>query len=266
MDMAEQHNTVTLQIDGHVAEIMLNRAHALNAFDHAMHIELKDVFLAVAENPDVRAIVFGADGEHFSAGGDFDLILRDREDHAQRLKMRQEGKKLLAAIGGCPVPIVTALQGQAVGLGATVALCADAIVAARTAKISDPHVIIGLAAGDGGAVLWPLHAGLLRAKRYLLTGDRLTAQQAFDIGLITDLVDRTDEVLPAARVIARQIAAAPPRAVQLTKKVLNQIFQVRLEELFELGMAAEMETFVSEDLVEAIGAFREKRKPTYKNR
>ncbi|UZW57061.1 enoyl-CoA hydratase/isomerase family protein [Sphingobium sp. JS3065] len=262
--MAYDYETISVRIEGHVAEILLDRPAALNAFDHAMHIEAKEAFLEVRENRDVRAIVFGGNGQHFSAGGDFGLILRDREDHATRQKMRGEGKKLLAAIAGCPIPVVTALQGQAVGLGATVALCSDAIVAARNAKISDPHVVIGLAAGDGGAVMWPLHTGLLRAKRYLLTGDRLTAQQAYEMGLVTDLVETPEEVLDAARAIARRIAGLPPRAVQLTKEVLNQIFRMRLEELFDNGMAAEMETFVSEDLVEAISAFREKREPVYK--
>lgn len=264
--MAYDYKTIAVTIDGHVAEIVLNRPAELNAFDHIMHIEAKEAFLEVRENVDIRAIVFAGNGQHFSAGGDFDLILRDREDHAMRSKMRGEGKKLLSAIADCHVPVITALQGQAVGLGATVALCSDAIVAARNAKISDPHVVIGLAAGDGGAVMWPLHTGLLRAKRYLLTGDRLTAEQAYQMGLVTDLVDTPEEVLDAARAIAKRVAALPPRAVQSTKQVLNQIFRMRLEEVFDHGMGLEMETFLSEDLVEAISAFREKRKPVYQNR
>lgn len=264
--MAFDYKTVSVTIDGDVAEILLNRPDQLNAFDHAMHIETKEAFLEVRALPDIRAIVFGAAGTTFSAGGDFDLILKDREDAGTRAQMRTEGKLLLSAIADCHVPVVTALQGQAVGLGATVALGADAIVAARNAKISDPHVVIGLAAGDGGCVMWPLHTGLLRAKRYLLSGDRLTAEQAYEMGLITDIVDTAEEVLPTARALARRMASLPPMAVQSTKRVLNQIFRMRLEELFDYGMAMEMETFVSEDLVEAIGAFREKRKPVYKNR
>ena len=264
--MAYDYTTVRVTVADHIAEILLNRPDELNAFNHTLPLETTEAFLAVREDRDVRAIVFGGNGKHFSAGGDFDLILKDREDHDSRAKMRVEGKKLLAAIADCPIPVVTALQGQAIGLGATVALCADAIVAARSAKIADPHVIIGLAAGDGGCVMWPLHTGLIRAKRYLLTGDRLTAEQAYEFGLVTDLVDSPEEVLGAARTIASRIAALPPRAVQSTKQVLNQIFRMRLEELFDHGMAMEMETFVSEDLVEAISALREKRSPTFRNR
>jgi enoyl-CoA hydratase len=264
--MGYDYKTVAVSINGHVAEILLNRPENFNAFDHVLHFEVKKAFLEVRENRNVRAIVFAGNGQHFSAGGDFDEILQDREDHVSRAKMRDEGKKLLSAIADCPIPVVTALQGQAIGLGATVALCADAIVAARSAKIADPHVVIGLAAGDGGCVMWPLHAGLLRAKRFLLTGDRLTAEQAYEFGLVTDLVDTPEEVLGAAHAIASRIAALPPLAVQSTKSVLNQIFRMRLEELFEHGMAMEMETFVSDDLVEAISALREKRRPTFQNR
>lgn len=264
--MLGDYETVTVTIDGNVAEIQLNRPAQHNAFDHAMHIETKDAFLALRAERNVRAIVFSGNGPNFSAGGDFDLILKDRQDLAARDRMRREGKLLLCAIADSPVPVVIALHGQAVGLGATVALASDAIVAARNARLSDPHVVIGLAAGDGGCVVWPLHAGLLQAKRYLLTGDRLTGEAAHAMGLITDLVEAEDEVLPAARALARRIAALPPRAVQATKQVLNRILQKRIEEIFDLGMALEMETFVSDDLAEAIGALREKRSPSYHNR
>jgi enoyl-CoA hydratase len=180
--------------------------------------------------------------------------------------MRAGARPLILAIADSTVPVVTALQGDAVGLGATLMLATDAVVAAKTARISDPHVMIGLAAGDGGCVAWPIHAGLLRAKRYLLTGDRLTAKDAHDMGLITDLVETPAEVLPAARALAARIAALPPLAIQATKRALNQVFRNRFEEVFDQALAYEMETFTSEDVVEAISAFREKRKPTFTGR
>ena len=199
-------------------------------------------------------------------GGDFDAILADRTDIERRRQMRAGARPLILAIADSTVPVVTALQGDAVGLGATLMLATDAVVAAKTARISDPHVMIGLAAGDGGCVAWPIHAGLLRAKRYLLTGDRLTAKDAHDMGLITDLVETPAEVLPAARALAARIAALPPLAIQATKRALNQVFRNRFEEVFDQALAYEMETFTSEDVVEAISAFREKRKPTFTGR
>jgi enoyl-CoA hydratase len=180
--------------------------------------------------------------------------------------MRAQVRPLLLAIADSHIPVITALQGDAVGLGATLMMGTDAVVAARTARISDPHVVIGLAAGDGGCVGWPLHVGLLRAKRYLLTGDRLTAEDAHRMGLVTDLVETAAEVMPAARALAARIAALPPLAVQATKRALNQVFRNRFEQVFEQGLAYEMDTFVSEDVVEAIAAFRERRPPKYTGR
>jgi len=264
--MIPAFSTIEVLIEGHVAEIILNRPTAHNSFTHLMHVELKQAFLAVRELPDVRAIVLAAHGASFSAGGDFDLILSHRADAAARGEMRAEARPLLMAIADSPIPVIAALQGDAVGLGATIALGADAVVAARKARISDPHVVIGLAAGDGGAVLWPLHMGLLRAKRYLLTGDRLTAEDAYAMGLVTDLVETPETVIGAARQLAERIAALPPLAVQGTKRALNQIFLARANEVFEQALAAEMETFQSDDVAEAISAIKERRKPVYTGR
>jgi enoyl-CoA hydratase len=264
MKMTPHFSTLDVLVTGHVAEITLNRPAALNSFTHVMHVELKQAFLAVREQVQIRAIILAANGKSFSAGGDFDLILASRDDVTARQEMQSEARPLLMAIADSPIPVIAALQGDAVGLGATIALGADAIVAARLARISDPHVVIGLAAGDGGSVLWPLHIGLLRAKRYLLTGDRLTAEDAYAMGLVTDLVDTPEQVLEAARQLAGRIAALPPLAVQGTKRALNQIFRNRVEEVFEQALAAEMAAFTSEDVAEAIAAIKARRKPIYK--
>jgi enoyl-CoA hydratase len=262
----QKFSTVDIIINGYVAEIILNRPEANNAFDHAMHLELQQAFMAVREEPGIRAIILAGNGPHFSAGGDFELMLADRQDPAVLARSREEVRPLLMSIADSPIPVVAALQGEAVGLGATVLLGADAVVAARKARISDPHVVIGLAAGDGGCVFWPQHIGLLRAKRYLLTGDRLTAEDAHAMGLVTDLVDNAEDVLPAARKLAGRIAALPPLAVQSTKRALNQLFRNQMAAVFEQALDAEMETFASEDLVEAVSAFRERRKPVYQGK
>jgi len=258
--------TIEVRVEGHVAEIVLNQPASHNSVTHAMHFEIKDAFLAMRAEAEVRAIVFGSTGKSFSAGGNFDEILADREDAVRRNAMRAQVRPLLLAIADSHIPVITALQGDAVGLGATLMMGTDAVVAAKTARISDPHVVIGLAAGDGGCVGWPLHVGLLRAKRYLLTGDRLTAEDAHRMGLVTDLVETPAEVMPAARALAAHIAALPPLAVQATKRALNQVFRHRFEQVFEQGLAYEMDTFVSDDVVEAIAAFRERRPPKYTGR
>lgn len=256
-------NYVDVSIDGAIAEITLNRPDVHNAFTGAVHHALHQAFVSVQAMAGIRAIVFAARGKSFSAGGDFDEILADRADPARLGLLATDGKALFMAIADCHLPVITALQGDAVGLGATLILTSDAIFAARTAKLSDPHIVIGLTAGDGGCVTWPQHIGLLRAKRYLLSGERITAVDAHAMGLITDLVESPEDALPAARAYAARLAALPPLAVQSTKRTLNKFFRDRIEAIYDYGMARELETFVTDDVGEAISAFRKKRAPTY---
>lgn len=254
---------VAVEQTGYVVEITLDRPDLYNSFTKEMHDALHGAFEEGLARPNVRAIVFAARGKAFSAGGDFDEILGNQTDHARRTAMRDGAKPLLMAIADAHVPVVTALQGDAAGLGASLILASDAIFAARSAKISDPHVVVGLAAGDGGCVGWPINVGLLRAKRYLLSGDRIGAEEAHAMGLVTDLVDTPEAVLPAARAYAERLAALPPIAVQNTKRTLNVLFRKQVEAVFDYGMALEIETFATSDVTEAIAAFREKRKPVF---
>ena len=262
--MRTDYQSLAVTIEGLVCQVQLNRPDTRNAIDHQMHDELTDLFGSVSAGDDVRVIVLSAAGSVFCAGGDFDLILADRADPSRRDRLRKDGEALFHGLTQCPLPLVVALHGEAVGLGATLVLGADAVVASRNARLSDPHVVIGLAAGDGGCALWPQVVGFLRAKRYLLTGDRLNAEQAHAMGLVTDLVDTPEEVLNAAMQIARRIAALPPLAVQATKRALNAGFRAQTEEAFRLGLEAEMDTFFSDDVGEAIAAFRERRPGVFK--
>jgi len=262
--MHSTYGTLATNFDGPILEITLNRPASHNSINNDMHQEIKEAFSDARRIPGARAIVFSSTGKSFSAGGDFDQILADRAAREKHVFMEIEGRETLMSIGDCPLPVITALQGDAVGLGATLLLASDAVVAYKEARISDPHVVIGLAAGDGGCVVWPLSTSFLRAKRYLLTGDRIRAEDALSMGLVTDLVDTPDAAVPAARALAERIAALPPLAVKHTKRIFNQLFRQRMDAIFDFGIAAEMQTFVSEDIAEAISAFREKRRPTYK--
>ena len=257
-------DSLSLTVDGHVAEITLTRPHLLNRFDFVLHRDFTEVLLELRGLTDVRAIVLASTGTVFSAGGDFELMLACRADVATRTRTLDEGRLLFRLLADVPVPVVVALHGDAIGLAATVALACDAIVAARTASISDPHVSIGLVAGDGGCVVWPAAAGMLRAKRYLLTGDRLSAEDAWVMGLVSDLVDGPDDVLPAA--LAARMAALPPLAVQGTKRALNQLLQQRAGEVLDLSFTLEAASMASDDLAEAIAAFKERREPKYQGR
>lgn len=257
---------VRITYDGNVAELTLARPELLNRFDSDAHLEFVDALTELHRRRDVRAVVLASTGKVFSAGGDFDLMVALHDDLQRRQAVLDEGKRLLTALLDLPIPIVTALHGDAIGLGATIVLATDAVVAARSARLSDPHVAVGLVAGDGGCVVWPACIGMMRAKRHLLTGDALTAEDAFAMGLVTDLVDSPDDVLQAARSLAARIAALPPLAVQGTKRAMNRSLQQRAGEVLDLSFALEGISMASDDMLEAVSAFRDKRAPTYRGR
>lgn len=249
-----------------VAEILLVRPALLNRFDPQLHAELTDALRAIARDPQVRAVVLGSTGKAFSAGGDFALMEEAHADPRARAAIVDDGRRLLQAFLELPQPVVVAVQGAAIGLGATVALICDVIVAARGAVLADTHVQVGLVAGDGGCLAWPQSVGMARARRHLLTGDPLDAETAWQFGLVTDLVDEPDEALTAARAIATRIAALAPLAVQGTKRALNRVSQQRAGEVVDLAFALEEQTLASDDLLEGIASFKERRQPRFTGR
>lgn len=262
----EGYEGLSITVDGHVAELTLNRPELLNRFDAVLHGEFTRALLALRRRTYLRAVVLASTGKVFSAGGDFELMLHIHENLPDRLDALEEGRHLFETLVDLPMPVVAALHGDAIGLGASVVLACDAVVAARSAGLADPHVAVGLVAGDGGCVTWPMSAGMLRAKRYLLTGERIDAEAGHAMGLVTDLVDEPGDVLPAARALAGKIAGLPPIAVQGTKKALNHLVQQRTAEVLPLSFALEGHSAASSDLVEAIAAFKERREPKYERR
>jgi enoyl-CoA hydratase len=260
------YKSIRYEIDGHLALLTLNRPESLNAIDDDMHNELLSVLLQMRGEADIRAVLFASTGKAFSAGGDLNEVVSLQSDLAKRTRMTETGLRIIHALLDISVPIVVALHGDAMGLGASIVLACDIIVASRTARLADPHVKVGLVAGDGGCLVWPASVGMHRAKRYLLTGDVLSADDAFRFGLVTDLIDTAEECLPAARKIAERIAGLPPIAVRGTKRSLNALLKSRARETFDLSMAYELQSAGSEDILEAVAAFKEKRKPVYRNR
>lgn len=260
------YKSLRLETEEHVARLTLNRPDALNAIDEEMHVDLLDALLHLRGQGDVRVVVLAGEGRAFSAGGDLNEIVSLQADVAKRTRFCETGQRIIHALIDLPVPVVVALHGDAMGLGASVALGGDIVVASRTARIGDPHVKVGLVAGDGGVLFWPASMGMHRARRYLLTGDLLSAEDAFRFGLVSDLVDTPEECHETARKIADKIAALPPIAVRGTKRSLNALMKARANEAFDLSMSYEFHSGGSEDILEAASAFREKRKPVYHNR
>jgi enoyl-CoA hydratase len=232
--------------------------------DLEAHEEFEDALLAIHRDYTARVVLITSEGKHFSAGGDLAEVDRLRTDPLRRRRMFHDARELAHALISIEIPVITAVQGDAAGLGATIAVLSDIIVVAKTSGLTDPHVAIGLAAGDGGCVGWPLAMGLTRAKRYLLTGDRIDGEKAYHFGLATDLVETAEEILPVAEKLAQKISRMAPLGVRGTKRALITYSQRAMADTFESALSAEELCMVSDDAREAVEAFREKRKPFFK--
>ena len=235
----------------------------LNTVDGQMHAELARCFEELKTEQDARAVLLTGEGRAFCAGGDFAWMASTTP--ADLSQMRREGKQIIWNLLDVELPIVAAVNGPAIGLGATLALLCDVVFVAESAKIADPHVQVGLVAGDGGAVAWPLAMGSVRAKRYLLTGDALTAAEAEGMGLVNAVVP--DEQLQSeALAFASRLAAGAPLAVRYTKLAVNQLLKQSMATAFDYSMALELVTFASSDHKEALRAIGEKQPPQFKGR
>jgi len=244
---------------GPVAQIELCRPDVLNRFDGRLHEALGRALGELDGDRDVRAVVLCAEGRVFSAGGDTDYILAAARDFDVRMRQVDDGRRLFRACADFAKPLVVALHADVYGLGATIVLTADAIVSTPGVKISDPHVTFGLVAGDGGCVSWPLNMPLVAAKRRLLWGETLLAQEAHRLGIVTDLVDSAEAVRGRAWDLAERVASLPPVAVQLTKRTFNAVLNARISDTLDLGFYLEAISVGSEDLPEALTAFKERR-------
>jgi enoyl-CoA hydratase len=261
----EDFTTLRLERRGDVLRVTIDHpTSALNAVDEALHGDLTRLFAGLRREAAARAVVLTGRGRAFSAGGDFAWFPTLREP--ERLEaLRRDAKQLLWDLLDVELPIVAAVNGPAMGLGASIALACDVILMAEGATIGDPHVRVGLVAGDGGAALWPLAVGPARAKEYLLTGDPLGAAEAERIGLVNRVVPAA-ELDAAATALAERLAAGAPLAVRYTKLAVNKLLKDALNVAFDVSTAYELVTFASEDHREALAALREKRAPVFKGR
>ncbi len=240
-------DVVRVECDGPVRIVRLNRPEHLNAINDELHLGLTRLFPQLSADSDARVAVITGEGRAFSAGGDFDLLDRMTKDRALRRDVIAEGRELVLNMTRCRVPVVAAVNGPAVGLGCSVIALSDVVYIAEAAYLSDPHVMVGLVAADGGPLTWPLQTSLLLAKEYAFTGDRISARRAAEIGLANH-VCADGEVLSAALAAARKIAALPPQAVEATKRVLNLHLERAVLATIDFAMASETESFDTPEL------------------
>ncbi len=250
-------DVIRVEADGPVRIIRLSRPDNLNAINEELHLALTRVFPQLSADADARVAVITGEGRAFSAGGDFDLLDRMANDRALRREVIAEGRELVLNMIRCRVPVVAAVNGPAVGLGCSVIALSDVVYMAESAYLSDPHVTVGLVAADGGPIIWPLHTSLLLAKEYAFTGDRISAKRAAEIGLANHVCP-DDEMFPAALAAAHKIAALPRQAVEATKRVLNLHVERAVLATIDFAMAAESESFGTEDLRQNVDRFLER--------
>jgi enoyl-CoA hydratase len=247
--------------DHGVLLITMDRPGKFNAADEQMHTELARVWTDVSADPGTRVAVITGAGKAFSAGGDLDMVERMAGDYDRVSHMLREMSDLVYNIINCEKPIVSAINGVAVGAGTVVALLADIAIAAEDARIGDGHVKLGVAAGDHAAIIWPLLAGMAKARYHLLTGEMITGADAERAGLVARSVPR-DQVLDEALRVANTLATGSQPAIRLTKRALNSWLRTA-GPTFEQSAAYEMLTFMGPDVAEGYTALREKRPPQF---
>lgn len=254
--------TVSLTRKGRLLTITLNRPDVLNAVNEQMHKDLIDVlaFVDVDEGSDV--LVLTGAGRAFSAGGDHAYIAENVE-HPERFDVDvRRAKRIVYALLDLEKPLVCKLNGHAVGLGATLALLCDVIFAAQNAKIGDPHVNVGLVAGDGGAFIWPQRIGYARAKEYLLTGELVPAPKAEQIGLINHSVPAS-ELDAKVEAFCQRLLNGASQAIRWTKVTANLELKRIAHAVMDPGIAYEAVTVRSADHREAVDALLNKRSPVF---
>jgi enoyl-CoA hydratase len=255
--MGEEHTLyelpgIDVRADGPVRVVTLNQPEALNAISEDLHEQLVRLWGHVGRDEGCRAVVLTGAGKAFSAGGSYEDFERRRVNLAARKRSLDLARQLVDEMLDVAVPVVAAVNGAAVGLGCTIATLCDIVFMADSAFLADTHVSVALVAGDGGAATWPALTSLLRAKQYLLTGDRLAATEAVQLGLANFVVP-ADQLLADALAYAHRLAAQPPQAVQQTKALLNQHLKANAARVVDLGLAAEGESHDTPEY-KAIGA------------
>jgi enoyl-CoA hydratase/carnithine racemase len=238
---------LTVEEDGPIRVVRLDRPEQLNATNHGLHRGLADLFPQIDADADARAVVLTGNGRAFSAGGDFTYIDELTKDADLRRESLVDGKAIVTGMVECRVPIVAAVNGPAVGLGCSLVALSDIVFMAESAHLADPHVMIGLVAADGGPVTWPLLTSLQLAKEYALTGDRIPARRAAEMGLANH-VCADDDVLDEAVACAHKIAKLPRQAVEDTKRILNLHMQRAVLATIDYALTAEDRSFGSSEL------------------
>jgi len=254
------YSRFSFQRDGRVLTAAFDSEHPVNGVDGPMHEELARLFTDLQRDSDSDIIILTGNGKAFCAGGDFDWFQAQIDEPANFRAIAWDAKRIVTSVLDMEKPLLCRLNGAAAGLGGTIALLCDIIVADENAKIGDPHVKVGLVAGDGGAMIWPQLIGFARAKELLMTGEMLSARQAAELGLINYAVPATELDAKVAELVGK-LQANPKWAVRWTKTVANIPLRALAAQMMDASLGYETVSNALKDRAEAVAAFQEKRSP-----
>ncbi len=255
-----KHLTFERRANG-VLLVTINRPEVLNATNDRLHWELTQIWLTIGADPETRVTVITGAGRAFSAGGDLEMVENNAKDPRRLARVVQEASDLVYNLINLDKPVISAINGVAVGAGLVVALLADVSIISETARFTDGHTKLGVVAGDHAAIVWPLLCGMAKAKYYLLTSDFIDGKEAERIGLVSMCVP-PDKVLPKAFEVADKLALGSQQAIRWTKRSLNNWLRMA-GPIFDQSIALELLTFMDEDVREGYQAIREKRAPSF---
>jgi enoyl-CoA hydratase len=242
--MYDMPDEIDVRADGALRIITLNRPDTLNSVNDALHNGLARLWASLTADATARAAVITGAGRAFSAGGDFDYLAELGQDAELRAKTIRDGREIVLGMARCRIPVVAAVNGPAVGLGCSLVALSDIVYIAETAYLADPHVQVGLVAADGGPLTWPLHISLLLAKEYALTGARIPAARAVELGLANHIAA---DPLAEAVACAERMLALPQQAVEATKRLLNMHLERAVLATLDFALSAEQQSFQTED-------------------
>jgi enoyl-CoA hydratase/carnithine racemase len=245
---------LTVDADGPVRIVTLNRPDALNAMSDELHDALASVWQRLSGDWDARAVVLTGAGRAFSAGGDVPGFLETVRNPDHRRSGFREAGRMVTEMLRFHLPVIAAVNGPAVGLGASVAVMSDIVYMAEGAFLADPHVAMGLVAADGGSVTWPAMMSILRAKEYLFTGDRIYADDALKLGL-ANRVFPADRLMPEALAFAHRLAKLPAQPLQDTKRAINLHLTAAAGRVLPYALAAEELSFSYPDVARTAASF-----------
>ncbi len=255
-----QHLLFERHDDG-ILLVTINRPEVLNATNNRLHWELSRVWKDIDEDPETRVVIVTGKGRAFSAGGDLEMIEKMKGSAANIGQAWREAGDIVYNMLNLDKPIISAINGVAVGAGLAVAFMADIPIASENMRITDGHIRLGVGAGDHAVIIWPLLCGMAKAKYYLLTADFIDGKEAERSGLVAACVP-ADQLMDKAFEVARKLARGPQQAVRFTKRALNNWLRM-FGPAFDASLALEMLGFFGDDLAEGVAALKERRAPSF---